>query len=93
MITEENLNKLKSNVIKDSVCGFFIESQPIKIFPPIEAQQPPVAIINAPSIVGSCQDLILESASYGCGLLKYKWKYVNEFSVEMKIGDLLGKLL
>src|SRR5690606_1778529 len=85
---------LKPNVLSESVCGLFIESQQITILPPVEAQTL-VAVINAPSLLGECQDLIVESASYGYGELKYTWEYIdvdesNQYDLE--IATLLSSL-
>src|SRR5690606_27209948 len=68
----------KPNVLKDSMCGLFI-NETITILAPIGIQVP-VAVLNGPSLLGECQDLILESASYGYGYLNYKWELVNNDS-------------
>src|SRR5690606_14518833 len=67
----------KPNVLKDAECGQFVQAETITILPPIGVQEP-VAVINAPPIFGKCNDLTLESASYGYGPLKHYWEHVNE---------------
>src|SRR5690606_24640810 len=59
---------------------------------PIEAQAP-VAVLNAPPLLGDCQNLILESASYGYGPLKYKWELMNnDLEYSHEIGNILNNL-
>src|SRR5690606_9804823 len=84
----------KPNVFKDSLCKLFVNSQKITILPPIEAQHPPVAVINAPMLFGECQNLTLESASYGFGSLKYKWEHLidTRYQYSEKIANLLNNL-
>src|SRR5690606_19161140 len=83
---------LKLNVLKDGICGYFVEDQKITILAPVEAQTP-VAVLNGPSLLGDCQNLTLESASYGYGTLKYKWELVNnDLGYSVEIGNLLSSL-
>ena len=51
-------------------------------------------MINAPTILGLCQDLILESSSYAYGSLKYQWEHLNDGEHEycLDIEYLLGNL-
>src|SRR5690606_39691185 len=88
----ENLT-LNANELKDGVCGFFVESQTVTVLPPVGAQNP-VAVLNAPLIVGGCQNLKLESTSYGYGALKYSWKHIDdsEHQFSWDVAYLLGNL-
>src|SRR5690606_2566148 len=85
---------LNANVLKDGYCGYFIGDETITILARIEAQEP-VAVLNSPNLLGICHDLVLESASYRYGPLKYKWEYFEPASVSqysLNIEYLLGNL-
>src|SRR5690606_18790661 len=52
-----------------------------------------VAVLNAPALLGGCQNLTLESASYGFGTLKHSWKHIEgEHQFSWDVQYLLGNL-
>jgi hypothetical protein len=67
-------------------CNTYIDSQTLKIETP-EGVGIPMAQISVPQQLGTCQNLVLASTSYGYKDLDHKWIHINEsnhqFSLEI----------